>query len=105
MLATLALIAATSLAANGDVTGTVTDSANGTPIPSAEVTVQRGPAVIANTVTDPFGHFTFHDIANGDYTVAVHFIGFHPKSIPISVSSARVTLSCLRYGSGMATVT
>jgi Carboxypeptidase regulatory-like domain len=95
MLATLALIAATSLAANGDVTGTVSDSANGTPIPSAEVTVQRGPAVIANTVTDPFGHFTFHDIANGDYTVAVHFIGFHPKSIPITVSGATLRVAFL----------
>jgi Carboxypeptidase regulatory-like domain len=84
MLTVLALLAASTLA-NGDVTGTVTDSTNGSPLPSAEVTVQRGTSVIANTVTDPFGHFTFHDIANGDYTLAVHFIGFHAKSQPITV--------------------
>jgi len=78
---------------SGDVIGTVSDSTSGAPIPSAEVTIQRGPSVIANTVTDAFGHYTLHDIAPGAYTLAVHFIGFRPKSAPITVEGGTLRVS------------
>jgi hypothetical protein len=90
MLTIMALLATAALPPSGDVAGTVTDSTSGSPIPSAEVTIQRGTAVMANTVTDPFGHFTIHNIAAGDYTIAVHFIGFHAKSLPITVDGATI---------------
>jgi hypothetical protein len=91
MLTTIALLAlATFTPPNGDVTGTVTDSSNGSPIPSAEVTVQHGATVIANTATDPFGRYIIHDVAAGDYVVSVHFIGFHPKSVPITIVDGTV---------------
>jgi carboxypeptidase family protein len=91
MLTTLALLAFTTLApASGDVAGTVTDSSNGSPIPSAEVTILRGSNVVANTATDPFGRYIVHDVAPGDYVVAVHFIGFHAKSVPVTVTNGTV---------------
>jgi outer membrane receptor for ferrienterochelin and colicin len=71
----------------GDVVGTVTDSASGAPLPSVEVTVQQGTAVVANTSTDPFGRYIIHNIAAGSYTVAAHFIGFLPQSRPLTIAS------------------
>jgi hypothetical protein len=72
--------------ASGDIAGTVTDSANGNPVQGVEVTVQRGAVVVANTTTDPFGRYVFHQIGVGDYMIAVHFIGFHPQSAPVVVA-------------------
>jgi hypothetical protein len=91
MLTTLALLAVTTLApSSGDVSGTVTDSTNGSPLPSVEVTIQHGTAVVANTTTDPFGRYTVHNVASGDYTVAVHFIGFRSKSTAVTVAGGTV---------------
>ena len=72
---------------SGDVDGTVTDSASGHPIPSVEVTVQQGASVVASTTTDVFGRFIIHDIAVGTYTAAAHFIGFHPQSRTVAITS------------------
>jgi hypothetical protein len=77
----------------GDVTGTVTDSTTAAPIPSAEVTIRRGLSVVSNTVTDPFGHYILHDIAPGPYTLAVHFIGYRPKSLAITVDGGTLRVS------------
>jgi hypothetical protein len=74
----------------GDVTGTVTDSASGAPLPSVEVTVQQGSAIIANTSTDPFGRYIIHNVADGSYTVAAHFIGFSPQSRPVTIASGTI---------------
>jgi hypothetical protein len=71
----------------GDVVGTVTDSASGAPLPSVQVTVQQGTAVVANTSTDPFGRYIIHNIAAGSYTVAAHFTGFLPQSWPLTIAS------------------
>lgn len=73
--------------AAGDITGTVTDSASGAPIQGAEVTVQQGTSVIANAIADPFGHYRMHNIPNGTFTLAVHFIGYTSQSRSITVSS------------------
>jgi hypothetical protein len=78
----------------GDVAGVVTDSGSGVQIQGVEVTVQQGPTVIAAGSTDPFGRFTFHNVRAGDYTLAVHFIGYHAQSKPITVTdggTVRVT--------------
>ncbi len=78
---------------SGDVAGTVSDSTSGNPLPSAEVSITRGAAIIANTVTDAFGRFLIHNIAVGDYTIAVHFIGYAAKSLPLTITegTTRVT--------------
>jgi hypothetical protein len=71
-----------------DITGTVTDTATGQPLPAAEVSVsgQTG-KVMANTTTDPFGRYTIHNVGAGSYTVAVHFIGFRPATRRVTVGA------------------
>src|ERR1700730_7003185 len=93
MLTMIALV--TSLAggrapANADVAGTVTDSSTGAPLPSVEVTVQRGNTVVANTSTDPFGRYIIHNVAAGAYTVAAHFIGFRAQQRAVTFASGTV---------------
>ncbi|HEY4954682.1 MAG TPA: carboxypeptidase-like regulatory domain-containing protein, partial [Gemmatimonadaceae bacterium] len=46
---------------SADISGTVTDSANGRPLPSAEVSVMQGAQVIFNATTDAFGRYTAHN--------------------------------------------
>ena len=72
---------------SGDVIGTVTDSANGRPLSSVEVTVQRATNIVANTTTDQFGRFIIHDLPIGDYTIGVHFIGYASNTRPLTIAS------------------
>lgn len=72
---------------SGDVVGTVADSTNSRPLPSVEVTVQRGTNIVANTTTDQFGRFIIHDLPSGDYTIGVHFIGYASNTRPLTITS------------------
>ena len=72
---------------SGDVVGTVADSSNDRPLPSVEVTVQRGTNIVANTTTDQFGRFIIHDLSAGDYTIGVHFIGYASNTRPLTITS------------------
>lgn len=87
--------ASVPILAAGDVAGTVSDSESAKPLPSAEVTIERGTTVIANVVTDAFGRFLIHNIPTGDYTVAVHFIGYGAKSLPVTIVEGTVRLTFL----------
>jgi hypothetical protein len=62
--------------ANADITGTVTDSASGQPLSSAEVSVMRGTEIVFNASTDAFGRYTAHNLAPGSYTLSARFLGF-----------------------------
>jgi hypothetical protein len=73
---------------NADIGGTVTDSASGQPLPSAEVSVMRGTEIVFNASTDAFGRYTAHNIAPGTYTIAARFLGFRPQSKPVVVGEA-----------------
>ena len=73
-----------SLAA--DVSGTISDSASGQPLPSAEVSVSRAGQIVMNTQTDAFGRYTVHNLPAGDYTVLVRMIGFHPATRAFTVA-------------------
>jgi hypothetical protein len=70
---------------NADVTGTVTDSASGRPLPNAEVSVTLGNQVIFNASTDAFGRYAAHNLAPGTYTVTARFIGFRPQPKEVAV--------------------
>jgi hypothetical protein len=75
--------------ANGDISGVVTDSSNGQPLESAEITIaNQGGAVIASASTNTFGNFTIHNVAPGAYSIAVHLIGFRAVAQPLTVSSS-----------------
>src|SRR5438105_5018109 len=73
---------------NADITGVVTDSASGQPLPSAEVSIMQGTQVIANASTDAFGRYTVHNIAPGTYEVTARFLGFAPQTKPITVGDS-----------------
>ncbi|HEV7389532.1 MAG TPA: TonB-dependent receptor [Gemmatimonadaceae bacterium] len=77
---------------NADVTGVVTDSASGQPLPSAEVSIMQGSQVIANASTDAFGRYTAHNIASGTYTVAARFLGFAPQSKPLTIGDSNADI-------------
>ncbi len=80
--------------ANADLEGTVRDSANGGPLPGAEVVVSSGSRIAADVVTDQFGRFVVHDLAPGSYRVAVHLIGFATaaRTVAVGESAAPVQL-------------
>src|SRR5204862_4040213 len=98
-------------AADGDVGGSVADSATGTPLPGGEVRILRGGNTIAATTTDAFGRYVIHNVPAGSYSVEVRYLGyrsdtqsvsigvadalaradFHLVSLPINLSAVEVT--------------
>src|SRR4029079_7499478 len=81
-------------AAAGDVTGAVSDSSSGKPLGGADALILRSSQVVARTSTDPFGRYTVHNLAPGNYEIEVRLIGFRPviRQIWIAPESARVQL-------------
>ena len=73
---------------DGDVAGTVTDSATGKPLPGGEVRVLRGSSVIAAATTDAFGRYVIHNLPAGDYTVEIRFLGYRPGIRAVTVAAA-----------------
>src|SRR4051812_23209661 len=57
----------------GSLTGTVTDKADGKPIPGATVSV---PDLKIGTVTDANGKYTLNRLPKGVYLVQVSFVGY-----------------------------
>jgi hypothetical protein len=85
-------------AASIDVTGVVTDSTNGQPLESAEITIsnQNG-AVVANTTTNTFGGFTLHHIGAGAYSISVHLIGYRAVSQPLVISATATATQQIKF--------
>src|ERR1019366_8008191 len=73
---------------NADITGTVTDSSSGRPLPNAEVSVMIGNRVIFNASTDAFGRYAAHNLAPGTYSVVARFIGFRAQPKEVVVGDA-----------------
>jgi hypothetical protein len=69
----------------GNITGAVTDTANGKPVPGADIQVSQAGRVVATTTTDEFGRYTLHNLAAGAYDVSVHYIGFRPERRSLTV--------------------
>ena len=72
----------------GDISGTITDSSNGQPLPSAEVSVSRNGSVVANTQTDGFGRYIVHNLSAATYVISVRLIGFRPSTRSVTISAA-----------------
>ncbi|MDB4874350.1 MAG: hypothetical protein JWM41_796 [Gemmatimonadetes bacterium] len=78
--------------ANADLTGVVSDSSNGQPLPSAEISVTLpGGGIVSNTISDAFGRYTVHNLASGTYNIAVHLLGFRPIARPLIIGAAVAT--------------
>ncbi len=73
--------------ASGDVSGTVTDSATGQPISSAEISVTRGGSIIINRLSDAFGRYTVHNLSAGTYVITARYIGFRAKSRQLTIAA------------------
>ena len=81
------LFARPALAADGDVGGSVADSASGTPLPGGEVRVLRGANTIATTTTDAFGRYVIHNLPAGSYSVEVRYLGYRAETRDVSVAA------------------
>ena len=79
---------AVAVRVDGDIAGTVIDSSTGRPLGGGDVRILRGAEVVAATTTDPFGRFTIHNLAAGQYTVEVRFLGFRAGRREVTVAAA-----------------
>lgn len=62
------------------ITGTVTESLSGLPIPQANIIIEGRPDI--GTVSDQDGNFTLGPIPVGRYSLKASFVGFEPVIIP-----------------------
>src|SRR5947208_14052068 len=74
---------------DGDIGGSVADSATGTPLPGGEVRIVRGGTTVATATTDAFGRYVVHNLPAGSYSVEVRYLGYRPETPDVSVAAAR----------------
>src|SRR5213594_3441276 len=86
--------------ANGDIGGTVADSAVGTPLVGGEVRILQGDNLVATTVTNAFGRYVIHNLPAGVYRVEVRYLGYraqtHDLSVGATEGSTGATWVCTR---------
>src|SRR6266581_4133769 len=98
--------AATLMRGDGRLSGVVTDQ-SGAAVPSANVRLlDENNGVIAQTITESNGQYTFSGVSAGNYRVEVERQGFQKNVIAgLSVASGENQLNTqLRVGSGVETV-
>src|SRR5881296_2578670 len=77
----------TAAPADGDIGGSVADSATGTPLPGGEVRILRGGNTIAATTTDAFGRYVIHNVPAGSYGVEVRYLGYRPETRNVAIGA------------------
>jgi hypothetical protein len=87
------LFARPALAADGDVGGSVADSASGTPLPGGEVRVLRGGNTVATATTDAFGRYVIHNLDAGSYRVEVRYLGYRAETRDVSVGDGQTQVA------------
>ncbi|HYL56907.1 MAG TPA: TonB-dependent receptor, partial [Gemmatimonadales bacterium] len=73
---------------DGDVGGSVADSATATPLPGGQVRIVRDGNTIATATTDAFGRYVIHNLPAGPYTVEVRYLGYRSETRDVSVAAA-----------------
>ncbi len=68
----------------GEVTGRLTDAANGEPLPFANVAI-KGTSL--GTVTGDDGYYRLGGLAPGDYTVVFSYLSYHTQEHPVSLEA------------------
>lgn len=81
-----------ALTGMGELAGTVTRTADRDPVPDARVAAldTRG-EVVASAETDILGRFGLTELPEGDFTIAVSAMGFHPAAVQVRVHGTGVT--------------
>ncbi len=74
-------------ALDGDIGGSVADSATGTPLPGGEVRILRGASIVASATTDPFGRYTVHNLPAGAYRVEVRYLGYRADTADVTIGA------------------
>gem|GEM_PF-1150526 len=97
------LKAYTTVASSGGIVGTVTSSADSSPIPGALVSLSTG----KSTVTDENGNYTFTSVTAGSYTVTASQEGFtdHSSSVtvvPLQNATCNIALAPITGGGTVA---
>ena len=72
------------------ITGNVTDSATGEPVPSADIQVK---GTLIRVQSRASGQFTLNQAPQGDFTLVVRAIGFHRRELAIAGGQNVVTVS------------
>ena len=78
---------------NGQITGKISDAGTKAPVDYATITVFRHGTTSAlnGTITDTKGVFIIKNLPEGEYEVAIDFIGYQRKLVPNIVISASVS--------------
>ncbi len=77
------ILSITKLYSQGDIKGVVVDSQNNTPLQGANVVLKELKRGIS---TNNEGRFLFENIAAGDYTIQVSFVGYQEEKIKVNVT-------------------
>ncbi len=64
------------------ITGTVLDSLSKQPLPNATITLTSAGVTIKTTMSDSKGNYTFKNLAKGNYSLAIQYVGY--KSINLT---------------------
>jgi len=77
-------------AANGEVLGTIVDTATREPIARASVAIRsrKDSSLVAGAITGPDGTFRIQGLRPGDYYLRTASIGFRPRSYTFSITDA-----------------
>ena len=97
-LALLLMLAAPVAAQTASVSGTITDQSGGA-VPGATVTL-TGPGGTASTTSGPRGEYSFANLANGTYRIAVTLSGFAPNTRDVVVSGANIEVPVISLALG-----
>src|SRR3989454_10279267 len=73
---------------DGDVGGSVADSATGTPLPGGEVRVLRGGNTGAAAPPDAFGRYRIHNVPAGSYSREGRYLGYRSETRNVAIGNA-----------------
>src|SRR5580700_9613959 len=88
-LSSIALIGQTPTEVRALIDGNVLDQASNGPLKTARVKLEKGTDEPIYTKADAQGHFSFSNLAPGNYTLTVQVPGYQPARSPVNVAIPR----------------
>jgi protocatechuate 3,4-dioxygenase beta subunit len=89
----------------GGITGQITNAVGGSTIPSTEIAILQGGAVVASTMTDSNGVYTVSTLAPGSYTVQAHAASFQNGSQTATIVAGQTAIVNIALAPSPATIT